>query len=144
MERQQLFYDRYRWQKTAIEKFSGIHIRRLLVNVNILDDNLSNKLEIISGKSQHSVDRPDLSPQLARLWCRQHYPSIEDSVSFMALGNTLILSLQPSSDGVLIGNFISVISADARFLNKLFWVGIRKVLIRDFQSGFEKTIELNQ
>lgn len=131
-------------KKTAIEKFSGIHIRRLLVNVNILDDSLSNKIEIISGKSQHSVDHPDLSPQLARLWCRQHYPSIEDSVSFMALGNTLILSLQPSSDGVLIGNFISVISTDARFLNKLFWVGIRKVLIRDFQSGFEKTIELNQ
>lgn len=42
------------------------------------------------------------------------------------------------------GNIISVISTDARFINKLYWVGIRHLIIRDPDINYEKTIDLKK
>lgn len=131
-------------EKTSLEKYSETHIKRLLASVDILDDRLANKLGVISGKAQYSVNHPELSPQLARLWCRNHYPSIENDLSFLSLGDSLFITLQLSSPDLPMGNIISVISTDARFINKLYWVGIRHLIIRDPDINYEKTIDLKK
>lgn len=125
-----------------LEKIPENHLKRMLVNLSLLDKKLENKLNAISGKFLYAINCPELAPIIAKGWIHSHYPDVSEYLSFSTSNRTInIISGRDFSEDIW-GYFIPVIQSDKRFHNKLHLMGITNVIIENNNLNQRYSINL--